>query len=84
MHRQLSAAVALGAVPDASAVPASAFAAAPPTTREAEEAVPEMVSIEKTVVHEFVHGESWLVLAGQMAVAVALGGGYERFRSRTK
>ena len=35
----------------------------------------------KTLVHEVEHGESWFVLVAQVAVAVALGSGYERFRT---
>jgi len=90
MHRQLEAAMANGALPD----PSSVVAAAPPgkdgATRGrnldgSSAGTTELFSAKataKTLVHEVAHGEGWLVLAGQVAIAVALGSGYERHRSR--
>jgi len=86
MHRQLAAATALGATVDPSAVPSASASGADSADAaaqgEAASAPPQLVTVSKTAVHEFVHGESWLALVGQVAVAVALGSGYERMRSK--
>lgn len=89
MHRQLEAAMANGALPD----PSSVVAAAPGKDGAARgrnldgssAGTTELFSAKataKTLVHEVAHGEGWLVFAGQVAIAVALGSGYERYRSR--
>lgn len=88
MHRQLEAAMANGALPDPSSVAAAApgrDAAARGRGLDDSSATTELFSAKaatRTLVHEVAHGEGWLVLAGQVAIAVALGSGYERYRSR--
>lgn len=72
MHRQLSAALDNGAKPDQTKLYEAGLRK---TTAD--------LSV-KTTVNEIVHGESWLILVGQVAFAVALGSGYERFRSGRK
>jgi hypothetical protein len=92
MHRQLEAAMANGAMPDpavmassAEALTADAKAAASVRSLDQTAGSPtELFSAKaatKTLVHDVEHGEGWLVLVGQVALAVALGSGYERFRS---
>ena len=55
MHRQLEAAMANGAIPDPDALAAVRSLDAKP-----------QVELETTLIHEIVHGESWLALVLQV------------------
>lgn len=74
MHRQLAAAVDNGAVPDVDHV--SQLLAEDATSAQEQ----PKYKIEN-IYHEIEHGESWLMLVGQVAVAAVLGTGYERLRA---
>ena len=88
MHRQLEAAITNGAVPDekllAKAATRLATESRGTSSANLETELLSVRTVEKTMVHEVLHGESWMVLVGQCALAVVLGTTYERFRSSGK
>jgi len=88
MHRQLEAAIANGAVPDekklAKASTRLATATGVSSSASQETELLSVRTVEKTMVHEVLHGESWVMLVGQCALALVLGTTYERFRGTNK
>jgi hypothetical protein len=87
MHRQLAAAIANGAVPDQKILAKAISRKTSTAGFSASGTESELLSVrtvEKTMVHEVFHGESWLALVGQCTLALVLGTTYERFRSRGK
>jgi hypothetical protein len=86
MHRQLTAAMDNGAVPDPEHVSRLTLAATSSSysssASASSEGLPQRVKAKVVnVIHEIEHSQSWLMLIGQVAIAAVLGTSYEKYRS---